>query len=127
MVLEQNPSLTPESESPNAKTRKQILELEQVQASGGVSVLRFVKVIKPQPTHTMRVLRCEGAHVDAPKAAAEDAKHGKHKPATRPRTRGWFTRRHAPPASSPFGISAAKAPVWFGGLVETGSKGALHD
>ena len=88
---------------------------------------KFVKVIKPQPTHTMRVLRCEGAHVDAPKAATEDAKHGKHKPATRPRTRGWFTRRHAPPASSPFGISAAKAPVWFGGLVETGSKGALHD
>ena len=55
LVLEQNPSLTPESESPNAKTRKQILELEQVQASGGVSVLRFVKVIKP--LRLLRLLR----------------------------------------------------------------------
>ena len=86
----------------------------------------FVKVVRPQPTHTLKVLRCDGGpqgHGDA------SAKHGPHpaarKAAGRPRVaRGWFGRRQLHHAGSAFGIGAAAAPTWFGG---DATKGGLHE
>ena len=81
---------------------------------------KFIDVVRPQPTHTLRVIRVADANgKQNGKGGGHEGKTTRHASA-RPRiAHGWFhvghrRRHHHEGDHDPFGLSQASAPTWFG-------------